>query len=281
MTPPEPRAAWAASASVALVALALTTAGCAPSSPRTTSTRDDTSNANVDIEKRESTQSDTRRRATIRMQLAVSYYQDGKFAIALDELKEALRLDPNFADAHGVLALVYVELRENALAEQSFRRALQIEPANSDINNNYGWYLCQNGREKESLDYFEAALKNPLYRQPARPLQNAGVCSLKLGDAAAAEDFFRRSFELDPSGTVAAYNLAQIYYGRKDYARARFYVNQVNNSPAPTAASLWLGIRIERRLGNKSDEVALETQLERRFADSREAQLQRRGQYAD
>ena len=238
--------------------------------------------AKVDIRDRDAAgPTDAHKRAVIRLQLAVGYYQDGQFNTALDELKQALTIDPNFTDAHTVLALVYAELQQNDLAEKSFQRALQIEPDNSDLDNNYGWFLCQHGREKESLTWFDRALKNPLYTQKAKPLQNAGVCANKLGDAALAEDYFRRSFEIDPSGSVAAYNLAVIYFDRKDLARARFYVSQVNNSPAPTAASLWLGARIERRLGNKTNEVALENQLERRFGDSREAQMQRRGNYDD
>jgi len=242
----------------------------------------DSSAANVDIRQREAGgPSEARKRAVIRLQLAVGYYQGAQFSTALDELKQALTIDPNFADAYTVLALVYTELHQNDLAEQSFRHALQLEPDNSDLNNNYGWYLCQNGREQESLGYFERALKNPLYTQKGKPLQNAGVCANKMGNAALAEDYFRRSFDIDPSGSVAAYNLALIYFGRKDLTRARFYVGQVNAGPAPTAASLWLGARIERQLGNKTNETALENQLERLFADSREAQMQRRGNYDD
>lgn len=272
------RAGIARAALAALVVLAL--GGCATGAKSPSAS--DSSASNVDIQRRDApVQSEPRKRAAIRIQLAVNYYQDGKFSVALDELKQALTLDPNYADAHSVLALVYMELRENGLAEQSFQRALQLEPSNSDLQNNYGWYLCQTGREKESIAYFESALKNPLYRQPAKPLQNAGVCAGKAGDAVASEDYFRRSFELDPTGTVAAYNLAEIYYQRKDLPRARFYVGQINNSPAPTPASLWLGIRIERRLGNRTNQIALESQLERLYADSREAQLQRRGTYGD
>ena len=237
--------------------------------------------ANVDIQNRSGSETEQRKRANIRMQLAINYYQDGKFNVALDELKQALTMDPNYADAHGVLALVYMELREMALSEQSFQRALQLEPSNSDLNNNYGWYLCQNGRERESLAYFETALKNPLYRQPAKPLQNAGVCAQRKGDMVAAENYFMRSFELDPTGTVAALNLAEIFYGRKDLTRARFYVGQINSTPAATAASLWLGIRIERRLGNRANQNGLETQLARQFPESREAQLEKRGAYGD
>ena len=264
-------ATLAAASAFVIVAGCTTTSTSIPSRP----------DANAGAENRPPVPTDARTRSNIRLQLAVGYYQDGKYSFALDELKQALTLDPNSADAHTVLALVYNELHEDAKAEQAFQRALQLDPTNSDLNNNYGWYLCQHGREKDSLGYFETALKNPLYTQKAKPLQNSGVCAAKMGDMVAAEEFFRRSFEIDPTGAVASYNLANIYYDRKDYSRARFYVAQVNNGPAPTPASLWLGIRVERRLGNKPNVAALENQLERRFADSREAQLQKRGNYAD
>ncbi len=261
-------------AAFGMLAACTTTSTTTPSRPDSTATV-------VDIDKRDGAPTDARKRANIRLQLAVNYYQDGKFSIALDELKQALKLDPNYADAHTVLALVYTELQQDALAEQSFQRALQLEPANADLNNNYGWFLCQRGREKESLAYFDTAFRNPLYTQRGKPLQNSGVCAAKMGDKVAAEEYFRRSFEIDPTGQVAAYNLANIYYDRKDFSRARFYVAQVNNSTAPTPASLWLGIRIERRLGNKTNQSGLESQLERLFADSREAQMQKRGNYGD
>ena len=248
----------------------------------TTTTRSATpDNAPIEVGKRDGAPTDPRKRAVIRLQLAAGYYQDGKFAVALDELKQALALDPTYADAYMMVAMVYTELNETTLAEQNFARAVQLEPNNPDVNNNYGWYLCQHGREKDSLKYFEASLKDPLYPQKAKPLQNAGVCAGKIGDATLSENYFRRSFEIDPGGPVAAYNLAQIFYDRQDFTRARFYVGQVNKTPASTPASLWLAIRIERRLGNKTNEIALENQLSRQFADSREAQMQRRGNYAD
>ena len=268
-------------AAPAVLAAAIVLAGCAASGGADKPAPSNPAASNVDIQRRDAAPTDARRRAAIRLQLAINYYQDGKFNVALDELKQALTMDPSYADAHNVLALIYMELRENALAEQSFQRALQLEPGNSDLNNNYGWYLCQTGREKDALRYFDVALQNPLYAQKEKPLQNAGVCSLKLGDRVAAEDFFRRSFEMNPAGGVAAYNLAEMFYARKEYARAQFYASQVNGGAAVTPASLWLGVRIERRLGNRTNQVALESQLERLFADSREAALQRRGQYND
>lgn len=237
-----------------------------------------TSSQAVDIKDR-SPDSEARKRARLRMELAIGYYQDGKFAVALDELKQALSYDPTFAEAHGVLALVYMELNEKQLAEQSFQKALQLAPDSSDILNNYGWFLCQNGRPADSVAYFLKAIQNPLYPQPAKPLQNAGVCAARAGDKPAAESYFQRSFQLDPSGPVSALNLAEIYYARGEAERARFYVNLVNKSPASNPESLWLGIRIEHQMGNGPEELSLASQLRRNFPGSREAALESRHAY--
>ncbi len=232
----------------------------------------------VDIKDR-NPDSPERKRARLRLDLGVSYYQDGRFPVALDELKQALQIDPNFAEAHDMLALVYMVLGEKQLAQASFQRALQLEPTSSEINNNYGWFLCQNGQFKESLPYFDKALQNPLYNQPAKPLQNAGVCALRMGDKALAEDYFQRSFRLDPSGPVAAYNLALIFFDRKEYPRAEFYVNLVNKSNVVSPEALWLGIRVEHALGKGPEEASLGAQLERAAPNSREAELLARHAY--
>lgn len=237
-----------------------------------------TQDEGVDIQDRKP-ESDARKHARLRMELAVGYYQDGKFAVALDELKQALNYDPTFAEAHGVLALVYMELGEKTLAEKSFQRALTLAPNNSDVNNNYGWFLCQNGRPKESIPYFLKAVKNPLYLTPARPLQNAGVCSLRSGDRVTAEEYFRQSFTLDPMGVVSAFNLALIYYSRHELDRARFYTIRVNKTSAANSESLWLGIKIEHALGHQPEELSLSSELQRKFPNSREAELLSRHAY--
>lgn len=248
---------------------------------KTASSTQSTSAESVDIQNRGASETDLQKRASIRLQLAVNYFQEGKFAVALDELKEALRLDPNYGDAHGVLALVYMELGEKGLAEQSFQRAIQLKPNDSDLNNNYGWFLCQNGREAQSIAYFENAVKNPLYQQPYRPLQNAGLCKLKTGDKKTAEEYFARSFALNPAGYVSALNLAKLYYERNEVERARFYVSLVNKSNMLNAESLWLGIRVEHKLGNRLEEDSLSARLRREYPSARETELLTRGVYDD
>jgi type IV pilus assembly protein PilF len=168
---------------------------------------------------------------------------------------------------------------ENALAEDSFQRAMKLAPNNPDFSNNYGWFLCQNGRARESISYFEAALKSRSYASPSRALNNAGSCSLKLGDAVAAERYFNAAFQADPGNPDANINLARLYYARGDYQKARFYVGRATRGENPSAAALWMAIRVERKLGDADTQTGLVNQLRRRYPDSKEYAALMRGAY--
>lgn len=226
-----------------------------------------------------SDQTDGQKRANIRLQLAVGYYEQRQLPVALDEIKQALQANPNFADAYSVRGLIYMDMEENRLAEDNFQQALRLAPNNPDFNNNYGWFLCQNGREQQSISYFEAALKNRAYQSPAKALNNAGVCSLKIKDQTAAEKYFSQAFQRDPSNPSTNANLAKIYFEQRDFERARFYVGRVMKADVMTADVLWLAIKIEHQLGDRTAESSLATQLRRRHANSPEYAAYQRGAF--
>jgi type IV pilus assembly protein PilF len=222
---------------------------------------------------------DPRNRARIRTELASLYYSRGNMNIALEELRLAVAADPNFATAHGMFGLVYMELRENALAQSSFERAMSLSPDDPDINHNYGWFLCQTGREGESAAYFMRALRNPLYATPARTWTAAGTCALRRGDQREAEGYLQRALGIDPNQPAALLQLAQVRYRQGKLDEARKLVARQAKIVEATAESLWLALRIERRLGQRADELSYANQLRRRFPQSREAQALQRGAY--
>lgn len=226
-----------------------------------------------------SDQTDSQRRARIRLQLAVGYYEQRQLNVALDELKQALLADPNLAEAYSMRALVYMDMGENRLAEENFLQAIRLAPNTPDFNNNYGWFLCQNGREQQSISYFETALKNRNYQSPAKALNNAGICSLKLKDKIAAERYFSQAFQYEPGNPSTNANLGRLYYDKGDYERARFYVGRVMKADVMTAEVLWLAIKIERKLGDRSAESSLATQLRRRHGGSAEFAAYQRGAF--
>ena len=213
---------------------------------------------------------DARRRARLRLELASNYFSEGKTDIALDELKQALVIDPSYAEAFNLRGLVYMRLNDTRLAEDSFRRAMALNSRDSDVAHNYGWLQCQLGRFADATRLFEQALANPTYGGRPKTLMAMGLCQARGGQRAEAERSLIRSYELDAGNPITGFNLAQLLFLRGDFSRAQFYIRRLNNSELANAETLWLGIKVEQRM---NDAVALEQlgdQLKRRFPESRE-----------
>ena len=215
---------------------------------------------------------DPRNRARIHTELGSAYFERGNMGVALEEARIALSADPDYAPAYNLLGLVHMDLRENAVAQQHFERAHRLSPNDPDTNNNYGWFLCQSGREEQSIGYFLAALKNPLYNNPARSYVNAGLCALRVNNERDAVEYFERALRLEPDNLQALRAMASLQYKRGQLEAARALVGRFNKLLEPTAESLWLALRIERKLGDKAAENSLSVQLRRRFAGSAEYQ---------
>ncbi|MFT3804392.1 MAG: type IV pilus biogenesis/stability protein PilW [Burkholderiaceae bacterium] len=224
-------------------------------------------------------ESETRRRARIRTELGAGYYQQRNFPVALGELRQALAIDPTYAAAYGMQGLVYMDLGERDKADESFAQAMRLAPNDPDLNNNYGWYLCQTDRIGPALERFTIALRDPLYRTPALALRNAGLCTLKQGDEAGAESLFLRALQADPRDPVAQFQLAELYLKRRNIERARQYQQGLMSMYELSPQVLWLALRIERQAGNREVEASYGAQLRRRFPQSRETALLLSGQY--
>jgi len=229
----------------------------------------------------DSDEGNARKRARLRIELAVGYFEQGQTTVALDEIKQALAADPNFADAYNLRGLVYMRLDDAGLAEDSFRRAIALNPRDPDTLHNYGWLLCQQNRYADATQQFSAALAIPTYAGRAKTLMTQGVCQLKAGQRAEAERSLTQAYEIDAGNPVIGYNLALLMTQREEWSRAQFYIRRVNNSQAANAESLWLGIKVERQLNNRDALAQLAGQLQRRFPQSREALAYERGNFND
>lgn len=218
-------------------------------------------------------------RARIHTELAALYYSRGNHGVALQESMVAIEADPQYGPAYNVLGLVQMELKEDTAADRSFQQALAINPNDSEANNNYGWFLCNRGREKEAIAYFLAAVRNPLYQTPALAYTNAGVCSLKLGHDNEAESYLLQALKLQPGQPRALQALAEVYYRRGDYSGAKQLVGRFLEVAQPTPEVLWLGVLSARQLGDRNAEASYGTQLRRRFPDSKEALTLKSGSY--
>jgi type IV pilus assembly protein PilF len=227
----------------------------------------------------ESDEPDSRKRARLRLELAVGYFEQGQTNVALDELKQSLAADPNFAEAYNLRGLIYLRLGDARLAEDGFRRALAISPRDPNILHNYGWMLCQHARYPESQQTLAKAIAMPQYAGRAKSWMAQGLCQVRAGLRPEAELSLQRSYEIDPGNPITGYNLASLLYQRGESARAQFYLRRINNSELANAESLWLGIKVERRMENRDAMQQLAGQLRKRYAQSRELAAFDRGAF--
>jgi type IV pilus assembly protein PilF len=222
---------------------------------------------------------DAQASAKIHTELAAVYYGQLQYGLALDELKYALKMDSKYAPAYGVRGLVHMALREDKKAEEDFERSLDIDKLDSGTRNNYGWFLCQRGHEKESMEQFIEAVKNPLYATPEKAYLNAGLCLKKFGKIGEAETYLKQALTIQPKMTEALVGMAELSFAKSDFAGAKSYFLRLSRFGAElSAADLFLAARVERKLGDKNAEASYKIQLRKRFPESRETQLMLSGE---
>jgi type IV pilus assembly protein PilF len=254
-----------------LTALLLVTAGCAGlPGPLAQPSRDIMT---------ASDEPESRRRARIRMELALGYFEQGQTNIALDEVKQVLAMDPGFPEAHNLRGLIYMRLNETRQAEDSFRRAVALNPRDSNTQHNLGWLLCQQARYDESLRVFAQVLSNPLYTGQAKTWMAQGLCQARAGRTAEAETSLAHAYELDAANPITGYNLANLLFQRGELSRSQFYIRRLNNSDLANAETLWLGVRVERRLNDRVAMAQLGEQLKKRFPQSSQTAAYARGAF--
>lgn len=218
-------------------------------------------------------------RAKVHVELGTAYFEVARYDVALDEARTALGHSSGYPPAYHLMALVYMFIDDDPAARENFQRALRAAPNDPDFNNSYGWYLCVNGEEEEGLRRLAIASRNPYYRHPTRSYTNAGLCHVRLDQYDLAGEQFRRALALDGGNAVARYQLAVLAYREGDYATARQELVRLHREQEPTPESAWLGVRTERRLGNREAAESYAQQLRGRFGDSPEHAAMMRGDF--
>jgi type IV pilus assembly protein PilF len=176
--------------------------------------------------------------------------QRGDLASAEAQARAALKIEPKSADAYTVLAVIAGQRGQRDLAGKNYAKAVQLAPGDGDALNNYGAWLCANGRPAESLAQFSAALQDPGYTTPAAALGNAGACALRAGQASLAEENLRRALQFDPNNVAALGAMAQLRFNQAQFLDARAFMQRRLVAAPADRDSLLLAAQIEDRMGD-------------------------------
>ena len=252
------------------IVLALTLGGCASMSRKFTFMRPDVSRKGYtqvapDYDVRGGKARSGQLAAMDRIALADQRLRSGHYAEAEADAKAALKLDPKSADAHTLLAVVAEQRGQKAQAGGHYAQATELAPARGSVLNNYGAWLCGNGRAAESLAWFDRALADPGYATPASARANAGSCAVDAGQPGRAERDLRQALAQDPTNATALAAMARSAFGGGRYLEARAFSERRLAAAPPDAESLRLASQIEQKLGDNQASARYLQQITAQF----------------
>ncbi|MEI6444370.1 MAG: tetratricopeptide repeat protein, partial [Nostocales cyanobacterium ELA583] len=140
----------------------------------------------------------------------------------IQDYNQALKINPNYADAYYNRGLTRDDLGDKQAAIQDYNQALKINPNYADAYNNRGILRAKLGDKQGAIQDYNQALKiNP---NDAYAYLNRGLTRYDLGDKQGAIDDFNQALKINPNYAKAYYNRGNAYatLGDKFQARSDF-----------------------------------------------------------
>ena len=191
--------------------------------------------------------------AEVNLKLGIAYMQSNppRLEFAREKLDKALTYDPELAEAHNALGVLYEELGNGQRAEKHFRQAVEFKPDFILARMNYGRFLCDNGRAQLGEQEFLIAAADPESETRHIAYHGAGVCARAQGDLVLAANHFLNALQANPYSTGTLLEMATLSYDRNNYNEARSYLLRYHKQAGYNPASLNFAIKIEEALGDK------------------------------
>jgi Tfp pilus assembly protein PilF len=180
-------------------------------------------------------------------------------------LRELARRMPSFhavrlpLAATGLIALVFAALTVTQQTQwrndiQLYTRGLESAPNNLTVRDNLAnALLAANQPERAIPMYLEVLKRNPGFW---RSNYNLGFAYYKLGNPAAAEAYFQRAIQIDPTDSDEFIYLALAQWQRKKFSQAEENARQaIARNPRARGYHLVLGL-IEEALGDRNAAMA-------------------------
>ncbi len=148
----------------------------------------------------------------------------GRAQEAAEHLREAVRLYPEYADAHANLGNALTMLGRPQEAMESFERALALEPDLAIVHYNMACLYETQGRIEDMEKQLRRALEVSEKMLPAH--NDLGNLLLRTGRVEEAGRHYRRALELRPGNTNALTSLGNVAYMQGRHAEAADYFRQ-------------------------------------------------------
>ena len=209
--------------------------------------------------------------ADIYTQLGLRYLSMNKLDMAKENLQKALAKDSSNAQAYNGLAFLYEKLKKPQEAKHYYEKALDLDPEDLGVQNNYGRFLCDQRQFDKGLAYLKQASSTPLNNRPWLAMTNTGRCYTLMGQPHKAEPYFQQALALDDTYAPALAEMQRMSYERNDFPAAEQYLQRYLATAEHTPETLWIAIHTERALGNHQIATEYQNLLLKNFPLSEEA----------
>jgi type IV pilus assembly protein PilF len=166
-----------------------------------------------------------------------------------------------------------VELDNPRLADESFGRAVRLEPNNKDVRNAYAVYLCQRRQFDAALEQFDRAIRIRENDTAWIEMTNAGVCMSQKPDLELAEQYFRSALSRRSTYGEALIQMAALKQRTDDCLTARAFLQRYLAANPSSAPVLYLAVQIETSCSDDRAATDYTNRLLREFPESRESRL--------
>lgn len=211
-------------------------------------------------------------KAALNLQMGVRYLEMNMLEVAQEKLETAYRLDSSNPEVLNALAVFYERLKNDEKAADFYQAALDNDPGNYSIKNNYGHFLCERGKREKGMVLLQEAYQSPMNQRQWLAMTNIGICLQQQNDKQQSEMFFRRALEANSEYTPALLEMLKISYHGQQYMSARAFLERLLSASKPSPETLWFGFQTERALGNRQAAEGYKEQLLTSFPTSTEAQ---------
>jgi len=188
--------------------------------------------------------------ATTRISLGLGYLKMGNMSQAKLNLEKAKSYAPKLVQVYTAFAHYYEIVGEHNRTVESYEKALSIKNDDADTLNNYGVYLCRQGKVEASEKQFLKAIAVPSYLLVSQSYANLSSCYLQIDNFAKAETYLNKAISHNPSSASTLLKMVHLQYAMSKYNQAKVYLQRFE--------------KVTRRFSSESLAIAFKVHLKLR-----------------
>jgi type IV pilus assembly protein PilF len=143
--------------------------------------------------------------------LGEAYLRQGKYRVALKQLKKAEEMYPSDHILQDDLGLAYLYLKDRDQAILHFKKALEIKNDYTPARNNLGNAYAEKKEWQKAIEQYRIVTSDLVYGTPQVPLSNLGVVYYELQEYELSAQYYLKALDIEPDFIRALYGLAKTY----------------------------------------------------------------------